>query len=422
MDGLRGIRVVDLGRVVAAPTACFYLASLGAEVIRLERPGGDLSWRTPPFVDSRGHDAETPGADVISLSHLKRSRGKRSVVVDFHTPHGRELAERILVGADVVVENFRPGVMDALGLGYEHLRERNPRLVYCAISGYGQTGARRDDQGMDLIIQAEAGLMARTGFPDGPPTKTGLTIGDQVPAAFAAMSILAALRRRDRDGVGALVDVAMYDVITAMLWDEPLEMYAERGWPVRMGNIDPRGAPVDGYRTADGWITMVTTSDAQWQALAVEMGRADLAVHVTLRERAANADAINDAVRTWAAAHSTDHVLEVLRRTGTPSGRVRDPLDAPGQTNVQQRELLEPLGARELPDRADRPEPSADRPESTSRFVGSRFPVAFDGQLPRAAPAERLGASTADVLAELGLGVEEIAELERRGIIGVTAG
>lgn len=411
LGALEGVRVLDLGRIVAAPTCCFYLASLGAEVIRIERPGGDMGWRVPPFVDAGGDEHPTRADDRVSLAHLKRGRGKRSVVIDFRHPEGLALVRRLARTADVVVENFRPGVMDAMGLGHEALAAENPGLVYCAISGYGQEGERRFDQAMDMVIQAEAGLMARTGFADGPPTKSAITVGDQVPAVFAALSVVAALRERDRTGHGRFIDVAMFDVLSALLWDEPLDVYADDGRPLRVGNRDTRGAPVDAYRTKDGWVALVATDDRQWTALAPLIGRPELAVHDTLAARTAHADEINSAVAEWAADQGTEVAMKAFAEANLPAGVVRDPVGAATRGDVEARGLLDRLAPRTAPDRP-------------SRFLGSRFPVAFDGVLPVGEPAEVLGASTHAVLHELGCGDDEVAALVAAGVVasGPTGG
>ena len=220
--------VLDLGRIVAGPLCTFLLASLGATVIRIDQPGGDVSWKSPPFVGPDGATNQGPRQDdAISLAHLKRDRGKRSIVLDLETAEGRAILARLAGQADVLVQNYRPSTLDRLGLDYETLAALNPRLIYCAISGYGLTGPYRDRMAMDIAIQAASGFLARTGFPDGPPVKAGATVGDQVPGVYAALGILAALRQREQTGLGQLVDVGMFDVVASLVWDEPIELYDE---------------------------------------------------------------------------------------------------------------------------------------------------------------------------------------------------
>ncbi len=402
---LAGILVLDLGRVVAAPTCCFYLASLGASVIRIEQPGGDVSWNVPPFVGPDGVHGGPRGPRDIPLGHIKRGRGKRSVVIDLHTDDGQALLRDLTGRADVVVENFRPGVMDALGLGYRSQCAANPGLIWCAISGYGQDGPDRDTQAMDLVVQARSGMMAKTGFPDGPPTKAGFMAGDQVPAVFAALAIVAALRQRDHTGRGTLLDVAMLDVLASLIWDEPLDLYEQEGRPPRHGNADPRGAPHDVFRAADGWVAVVVTNHRQWSALCAAMGRPELAVALdSLAKRTAAADQVNAAVAGWMAGHPAEWVERALRDAEVPAAVVRQPWAGRHDPALVHRGLFEPLG-------------HPDRPGWHSAYVGPRLPLSI-GEPPRASPAEPLGAGTDAVLAALlGLGPERLAELHARGVI-----
>ena len=256
---LDGVVVLDLGRIVAGPLCTFLLASLGATVIRIDQPGGDISWKSPPFVGADGVTSESPRRpDAISLAHLKRDRGKQSMVLDLETPDGRDLLTRLAAKADVLVENYRPGTLARLGLDHRALTSANPRLIYCAISGYGLTGPYQNRVAMDIAIQAASGFLSHNGFPDGPPIKTGATVGDQVPAVYAALGILAALRQRELTGMGQLVDVAhvrRHGLPGVGRTDRALR---GTGAGLRWGNSDPRGGPLNVYATADGWIALVS--------------------------------------------------------------------------------------------------------------------------------------------------------------------
>lgn len=279
---LAGIRVLDVSRIVSGPVCTFYLAALGAEVIRIDAPGGDLTWQVPPFVGPDGTHRGPRCPDDLAMGHLKRERGKASVTLNLETPEGAALLQQLAALSDVLVENFRPGVMDRLGLGYTALAAVNPRLIYCAITGFGQDGPYRDYQGMDMILQAMTGLMAKTGFPDGPPVKAGFTVGDLAPAIFGALGILAALRQREREGCGQFIDVSMFDVLTALIWDEPLDHYADTGVPPRVGNADPRAAPINCYATRDGQVAIVPAAQAHWPRLCAVLERPDWAADPTL--------------------------------------------------------------------------------------------------------------------------------------------
>jgi crotonobetainyl-CoA:carnitine CoA-transferase CaiB-like acyl-CoA transferase len=403
---LRDTLVLDLGRVVAAPTCAFYLASLGATVVRIEQPGGDVSWNVPPYMSVDGLHRGPRGPRDIPLGHIKRGRGKRSVVLDLRSDEGRALFVRLAERADIVVENFRPGVLDGLGIGYQMVAPANPGLIWCAISGFGQEGPDRDTQAMDLVIQARSGMMSKTGFPDGPPTKAGFTAGDQVPAVFATLAIVAALRDRDRSGQGTFLDIAMLDVLASLIWDEPLDLYEEEGRPFRHGNADPRGAPHNVYPSADGWIAIVCTTQRQWINLCGAMDRPELAIELdSLAARNAATDRVNAAVTDWTTAHDSDWLERRLRDAEVPASPVRPPAAGRQDPTLIFRRLFEPLG-------------HPDRPGWQSAYVGPRMPIPVDGKPPETAPAEPLGASTDAVLADLlGLTELELEGLHARGVI-----
>lgn len=405
---LSGVLVVDLGRIVAGPFCSFLLASLGATVLRVEPPGGDVSWRTPPFVGPGGQvSAGGRAPEEISLPHLKRDRGKRSVVLDYATEVGRALLLELVDRADVLVENFRPTTLEPLGLDYETLSARNPRLVYCAISGYGLSGPRRDWPAMDIAVQSTSGLMARTGFADGPPVKTGATVGDQVPAVYAALGVVAALRQRDRTGRGQLVDVAMHDVLTSLVWDEPIDWYEQQGLPERWGNADLRGGPLNTYRAADGWVSLTVAHDGHWASLCEVMGRPDLRAEVrTLAERRRQLPRLDREVAAWCAGRPAAELAGRLRGAGIPAAEVASPLAARTDPQNLHRRTLRPLH-----------HPAT--PAADSGFLGTAFPVRLGDHEPPLTPAEVLGSSTRSVLGDLlGLDEESLDRLAADEVIG----
>jgi formyl-CoA transferase len=393
--------VLDLGRIVAGPLCTFLLASLGATVIRIDQPGGDVSWKAPPFVGPNGANN-----DAISLAHLKRDRGKRSIVLDLETEEGRAILVRLAAQADVLVQNYRPSTLERLGLDYQALAAVNPRLVYCAISGYGLTGPYRDRMAMDIAIQAASGFLARTGFPDGPPVKAGPTVGDQVPAVYAALGILAALRQREQTGLGQLVDVGMFDVVASLVWDEPIELYDEVGLGVRWGNSDPRGGPLNVYRTSDGWVALVVGSDTHWEHICVLMDRPDLAVYgATLADRTRHLDELDQVVAAWCLGQETSALAHALGEAGIPSSPVVDPMELRQDPHVAARGTLIDLVHPTAPDRP-------------SGYLGTSLPIRLSAFTPAPAPAETLGASTDQVLSELlGLTPSELDGLRSRRVI-----
>jgi formyl-CoA transferase len=404
---LSGVRVIDLTRFVSGPLCTFFLASLGAEVIAIEDVTPSPSRRLPPFAHPEGGSTAEYVDGAMSVPFLKRGRGKRSVAIALGTDEGVALVRRLAAGADVFVENARPGAMAAsFGLGYEDLSAANPRVVYCSISGYGHTGPDAARPAMDMAVQAASGLMAKTGFADGPPLRTGIAIGDHAAASFAALGIVAALRQRDATGRGQHVDLAMHDVLTALVWDEPVDHYAAVGMPVRTGNADPRGAPINVYECTDGWVAVTLSSDEQWRGLCKVMDREDLVERLpTVRERARAAADVDAAVGAWASSRAAGAVERAFLDLGIAAALVRDPVAARDDAQVAAREVLEPLR-----------HPLADG--ETSGFLGPRLPIAFDGRASALAPAEQLGASTEAVLRRAGCSEAEITSLRERGIVG----
>jgi CoA:oxalate CoA-transferase len=402
---LAGVRVVDVTRFVAGPLSTFFLASMGAEVIAVERPGGEQSRLLAPFGRAEGGSSATPVEGGMSVPYLKRGRGKRSVAIALDAPDGRSLVARLAAVADVFVENSRPGVMERLGLGYSDLATANPALIYASISGYGQTGPRAGAPAMDQAVQAASGLMAKTGFPDGPPVRTGAAVADFSSAAFAAMGVLGALRQRDRTGRGQHVDLSMLDVLTALVWDEPVDYYAATGMPVRTGNADPRGAPINVYPAVDGWVAVTLTTTEQWKQLVVLLGRPEWADELpTIRERAQHGAEIDDAFAAWSRRLLAAEVERLLVEIGIPAAVVREPVAARDDEQLAHRGLLEPLR-----------HPDASQP---SGFLGARLPIEFDGRAEQLPPAENLGTSTDAVLGRwLDLDAAELARLRASGVI-----
>ena len=400
---LAGVRVLDVSRFVSGPLCTFLLASMGAEVISVESPRVSTSRRLPPFAHPDGGSTTDYVEGALSIPFLKRSRGKRSVALDITRPAGANLVRTLVTRSDVLVENSRSDAMESFGLGYEQVAALNAGLVYCAISGYGYDAP--DRPAMDNIVQAASGVMAKTGFADGPPVRAGITVADHASAAYAALGVLAALRQRDATGKGQLVDVAMLDVLTASVWDEPVDHYAAIGMPARTGNADGRGAPINTYRCADGWISVTCTSDTQWKRLCDLMERDDvLARWPTIRERAGAAREIDAAVEAWTSTRPVREVEDAFLAIGFPAGRVRDPIEAATDEHLRARGLLTELHHPSAPDRA-------------SGFLGAALPIAFSGRV-ELPPAELLGTSTDAVLRDLaGCDDDDLVRLRAEGVI-----
>ena len=263
---LGGVTVLDFSQVGAGPTCGMLLGDLGADVIKVEAPGGDIGRKLgPPWQN---------GESVVSMSF---NRNKRSIAIDLKNPAGPALVRRMATAADVVLESFRPGVMDRLGIGYAALREINPRLVFCSVSAYGQTGPWRDKPGVDGIIQAVSGLMSNIGDADSPPMKVLVPAADLTTGFLATSAVLAALRVRDTTGEGQFLDVSLYNS-AVMLQQSAVASYLSSGEkPARTGTAAPYSAPNEAYPTKDGWIMIAAYHDDRWQAFCRVIGDPELA-------------------------------------------------------------------------------------------------------------------------------------------------
>src|SRR5215204_2168838 len=281
MRPLDGLTVLDFSRVLAGPYCTMQLADLGARVIKIEQPGrGDdtRAWG-PPFVNGE------------SAYFLSINRNKESLALDLKHPHAPRIVDALLSKADVLVENFRPGTMERLGFGYEALAARYPRLIYCSISGFGQTGPRRLEAGYDAMMQAEGGFMSITGAPGGPPFRLGVAIGDIATGMFAVQGILAALLAQQRSGRGQRVDITMLDAVTSLLTYQASSAFATGTTPTRMGNRHPSIAPYDTFSTADGEFVLSVGNDDQFRRLGALLGQPTLARDARF---ASNADRVRN--------------------------------------------------------------------------------------------------------------------------------
>ena len=270
---LAGLRILDLSRVLAGPSCTQLLADLGAEVVKVERPGSGDETRTwgPPFVrDADGNDTTESGY------YLCCNRNKRSITIDMSKPEGLELIRRFLRNSDVLIENYKVGGLKKFGLAYDDLEDEFPGLIYCSISGYGQTGPYAARPGYDMVAQAMGGLLSMTGEPDGPPVKVPVAINDVMTGMYASVAILAALRDRDRTGLGQHIDVALLDVQVAWLANQGLNYLTGGGIPRRLGTGHPNTVPYQAFRTQDGEAIIGCNNDDQFRRFCGLAGRTDL--------------------------------------------------------------------------------------------------------------------------------------------------
>ena len=270
---LHGVRVIELARILAGPWAGQILADLGADVIKIEKPGeGDDTRRWgPPFV--QGAD----GADLSAAYYHAANRGKRSVAIDIASPEGAETLRKLIAGADVVIENFKVGGLKKYGLDYESLKAVNPRLVYCSITGFGQTGPYAPRAGYDFIIQAMAGMMSVTGPKDGEPQKAGVAITDIFTGLYSVIAIQAALRHAEKTGEGQMIDMALMDTQAGVMANQNLNFLVSGIAPSRMGNAHPNIAPYEVFPVADGHVIIAVGNDGQFQRLCGLLGAGDMA-------------------------------------------------------------------------------------------------------------------------------------------------
>jgi formyl-CoA transferase len=392
---LEGIRVIDLTRVLAGPYCTMLLADLGAEVIKIERPGvGDDARHFVPFVKGQ------------SAYFININRGKKSVVIDLKKPKGRELFLRLVEKADVLVENFAPGTMERLGLGYDVVSKVNPRIIYASISGFGQEGPYRRKPAYDLIAQAMGGIMSITGWPDSPPTRVGTAIGDILGALYATIAILAALRAREVTGRGERIDIAMVDCVIQACEAYNMMWLVEGRVPTRIGNRYEFIYPYDTFRARDGWVAIGVGNDEMWARLCKAMGREDLINHEdfnTNMKRVANHARVKEIVEGWTSRLSVREIVEVLEKREIPVAPVFTMKDVWSDEHiVKWRKMLvriEQPGVGVMP------------------IVGT--PFKFNNLTAEVGdPAPLLGQHTREVLMKLlNLSEEEIDELEREGVV-----
>ena len=393
-EALAGVRVLDLTRILAGPYCTMILADHGAEVVKVENPGKGDDTRSfgPPFQNGE------------SAYFMSVNRNKRSIAVNLKSSEGLAAVKELARRADVVVENFRPGAAEKLGLGASALRKENPRLVYASISGFGQTGPWRDRAGYDLAVQGISGLQSITGPEGGDPTKVGTSIADLLSGIYCAQGILLALYRREKSGVGETVDVSMLDSVVSLLTYQAGIYFSGEGVPTRLGNRHPTIAPYETFSASDGYFNLAIGNDGLWAKFCEVVARPDLAVDArfaTNPKRVENHAALHPAVEAITRLRTVATWLELLDKSGIPAGPI---------FTLAQILEHEVLAAREMVVPMDHPR--------AGRIRVNGVPVKLaDSPGSVRTPPPVLGADTDAVLAELGYDATRIRKLRDAGAV-----
>jgi len=402
---LSHLRVLDLSRILAAPWAGQILADLGAVVTKVERPGaGDdtRSWGPPFLKDAEGNDTKEAGY------YLAVNRGKRSITVSLDTAEGQQIVRDLALQSDIVLENYKAGTLARYGLDEASLRKLNPRLIYCSVTGFGQTGPRRDQPAYDFLIQAMGGLMSvtgeRDGQPGGGPQKVGVPIVDLMTGMYTAVAVLAAVARRDQSGVGDSIDIAMLDVQVATLANQAMNYLVSGKTPQRNGNAHPNIQPQDVYACADGDAILVVGNDGQFAKLCAVLGHAEWAQDerfATNAQRVRNIAILSAMLRHEFAQRTRADLIAALDGAGVPCGAINSVPEVFEDPQVKARGMLKYV-----------PHPSGVQvPQVSSPMRFAQTP------LQDLAAPPTLGQHSRQVLEELGYSAERIDALLAGGVV-----
>jgi crotonobetainyl-CoA:carnitine CoA-transferase CaiB-like acyl-CoA transferase len=401
MKPLSGIKVIELARILAGPWAGQVLADLGADVIKVERPGtgDDTRQWGPPFVTY-----EDGGKDAAYFHAC--NRGKRSVAIDFEKPEGRDIILKLLAGADILIENFKVGGLAKHGLDYESVRKLNPRLIYCSITGFGQTGPYASRPGYDFMIQGMGGIMDLTGEAQGSPMKIGVAYADIMTGLYAAVAIQSALIQRASTGEGCHIDMALLDTQAGVLANQAMNFLVSGNTPKRMGNQHPNIVPYRVFPASDGHIIIACGNDRQWRNVCVVLGVTELASDSRFATNAArieNRDALNALLDELTAKRTRADMLEAFEASGVPAGPINSVAGVFADPQVIHRGMVQTL------------------PLGDGAVATVRSPVMLNGEGMMAGSASpRLGQHTREVLSGIGVSAGKVSELAASGVLDGT--
>ncbi len=391
---LKGIRVLDLTRILAGPYATMILRDLGAEVVKIEQPGsGDEARDFGPFKND------------FSLYFMSVNRGKKSVTLNLKAPRGKELFLKLVKQSDILVENFRPGTMEKLGLDYESLKTHHPSLLYAACSGFGQTGPYAMRGAYDMIIQGMGGIISITGEPDRPPVRVGTSIGDITSALFTAIGILSALRHRDQTSKGQLIDVGMLDCQVAILENAMVRYFSTGDIPRPLGRRHPAITPFEIFESADGYVVIAIGNNELWRKFCEHVNRPELINDERFHTnalRTENHESLFPILAEIMRGRTTEAWVEALEAIGVPCGPVNTVDKVANDPQVLARDMIAEV-----------------KHDTTGTVQIPGMPIKLSetpGQID--VPAPHLGEHTSEVLTGLlGLGMEEVNELKKDGVV-----
>lgn len=397
MKLLEGVRVLDVTNVLSGPFCTIHLALLGAEVIKIENPdGGDLARKLG--------NVPALNQQLMGTSFLAQNANKKSVTLNLKTTEGKEVFRKLVPTADVLVENFRPGVMDRLGFSYEKLHEINPRLVYCAISGFGQEGPDAYKPAYDQIIQGLSGVMAINGDERLNPLRCGFPVCDTVGGLNAAFAIMAALYHREKTGEGQFIDIALLDSIMPLLGWVAANLLIGNKQPVLLGNDNFTAAPSGTFATQDGYVNIAANQQKQWEDLLDTLGLPELKTDPRFQERdtrKANRNALTPLLEMKLKEKTTDHWVEVLNAKGIPTGEILSLEKALNAEQVRHRQTIQSVKEPRIGE--------IRLFNLTAKF--SQTPASID------APPPELSAHTEEILTQLGYTRGDLANLKAKGVI-----
>ena len=402
---LEGIRVIDLTRILAGPFSTMLMADMGADIIKVEQPGaGDPARGNGPFLSPDGAESSE---QQFSTYFMSINRGKRSIAIDLSKPKGREVLLKLAETADVLIENFRPGTMQKLGLDYEVVKARNPRIVMCSVSGFGQSGPYAHRPALDVIVQGMGGMLSITGEPGRGPVRPGASIGDITSALFATIAIQSALLERHNSGEGQYIDISMLDCQVAIMENAFMRYFTLGQTPQRIGTRHPSSTPFQAFQTADGHVVVAIMggSTDQWPLFCAAIDHVELIDderYTTGWSRTQHYDELIPVIEEVMRQKTTSEWVELLSDMGVPVGPVQDIAEVANDPQVNHREMFVEL-----------PHPVLGQ----VKFTGNPIKMSRTPSGPRRVPPQ-LGEQTSEVLtADVGLSLEDVAELFNEGVV-----